>query len=741
MTTDRSELQPFFAPQSVVVYGAVDDMERPAGRIFSLLRRYGRPIYAVHPTLEAAGDFPVYRSASELPEPPDLAVLALSAGRCEGALRDALEAGAKGVIAVASGFGETGASGARAEQRLVSLCREKGARLLGPNTLGVFVPSMRLDTLFVEHGDRSLLVGGPVAVVSQSGSVGVEALGHASSSGFGMRAFVGLGNKADVNEMDMAEWFARDPGTGVLGFYLEDLVNARAFLRNIEQFGDAKPVVMLKGGRTAEGAQAVASHTGSLAGSGGVAKGAWRQYGIHPVRDDQQFCDVCKVLSLCPPMAGERVAIVTPAGGYGVMAADMLGALSGPSALRLARLHPDTVDRLRKVLLPFASPNNPVDLTAACTDDTYDSVLAVLAEAAEVDAVLVVAFFAPEGVSSRLVNILAARKRLSRKPIVVFSLHGPFTEQHLLDFYDRGVAAFGSMSRTVEALVALRERATFLARRGRGDERKTEAHGLDAATEKRILAILTSGGPRRTLHEAEAKALLRCLGIRVPAGVALFPEGGETEDAFAARAVKRLCASGISLPVVLKVLSHAIDHKSDLGGVRTGIRDEGSLFEAIRSMRRSLDARGIRDHGLLVEEHVEARVEAIVGGLTDPEFGPSVMVGLGGIWSEAFQDAAFRLAPVTARDVEEMLDELVSARIFRSFRGFDFPREAFCSLVVRFSHFFGRFSERIDQIDINPVAAGPQGLSVLDAKVFLRNAVDGQPEAGSPRDQGEKVQS
>jgi acyl-CoA synthetase (NDP forming) len=736
MTMDRSDLQPFFAPRSVVVYGAVHDIEKPAGRVFSLLRRCGRPVYAVHPTLQAAGDFPVYRSASELPEAPHLAVLAVSAGHCEAALMDALAAGAKGVIAVASGFGETGASGLRAEHRLVTLCRRKGARLLGPNTLGVFVPSMRLDTLFVEHGDRSLLVGGPIAVVSQSGSVGVEALGHASCSGFGLRAFVGLGNKADISELDMAEWFARDAGTGVLGFYLEDLVDARAFLRTLEKVCQAKPVVLLKGGRTAEGARAAASHTGSLAGSGGVAKGAWRQYGIHQVRDDQEFCDVCKALSLCPPMAGDRVAVVTPAGGYGVMAADIIGSLSGPAALRMAELEPDTAERLRNVLLPFASPDNPVDLTAACTDETYERVLDILVEAPEVDALLVVAFFAPEGVSSRLVSILASRTRLSKKPIVVFSLHGPFTEQHLLDFHDRGVAAFGSMSRSVAALAALRDRAVFLAGRAADGANRCEAAALDPATEERVVDILAPARGRGALHEADAKALLHELGIDVPANVTVFPEAEEGEDAFARRIVKRVSAANLSFPVVLKVLSDTIDHKSDLGGVRTGIRDQTSLFEAVRSMRRSLYGRGVGNHGVLVEEHVEGRVEAIVGGLTDPEFGPSVMVGLGGIWSEAFRDVAFRLAPVRARDVQEMLDELVSARIFRSFRGFDFPTEAFCSLVVRFSQLFYRFSDRIDQIDLNPVAAGPRGLTVLDAKVFLRKAGDGRPAAGATQSIG-----
>jgi len=465
MTTDRSSLASFFSPSAIAIYGATDDIDKPAGRIFSLLRRYGRPLYAIHPTLKSTPKFPVFRSAAEVPEVPELAILAVSDRHCERALCDALERGVKAAIIVASGFSETGPSGAEAEQRLVSLAREKGARLLGPNTLGIFVPHTGLDTIFVEHGDRSLLPGGSIAVVSQSGSVGVEALGYASSSGFGLRAFVGLGNKCDVNEIELAEWFSRDEGTRVLGFYLEDFSRAREFLCNLDRISAQKPVVMLNGGRTAAGAHAVSSHTGALAGSGRVADGTWRQFGVHHVRDDQQFCDFCKVLSLCPAMEGDRVAIITPAGGYGVMAADSLDSLTGPVRLRVADLTPDTVERLRGVLLPFASPQNPVDLTAACTDETYEKALDILRYAPEVDAILVVAFFAPEGISSRLVNIIATKNRQSQKPMVVFSLYGPFTDQHLLEFHDRGVAAFGSMSRAVEALLALRERKMFIKKR------------------------------------------------------------------------------------------------------------------------------------------------------------------------------------------------------------------------------------------------------------------------------------
>ena len=719
MKAEKPALEAFFSPRSLVVYGATDDADKVGGRIFSLLQRYDRPVYPIHPSLDLVAGSPVYRSAGDLPEVPDLAVLAVSARHCGEALRDALGAGTKAAILLAAGFGETGREGLESERRLVSMARSHGARILGPNTLGLFLPHLRLDTIFVEHGDRSLLAGGSIAVISQSGSVGVEALGYASASGFGLRAFVGLGNKSDLNEMDMAEWFSRDRGAHVLGFYLEDLVDGRRFLVDLARVAIEKPVVVLKGGRTAAGAHAAASHTGTLAAKGRVAEGAWRQFGIHRVRDDQHFCDTCKVLALCPPMEGTRVAIITPAGGYGVMAVDSLASLQGPAGLSLAELSAETIERLREVLLPFASPRNPVDLTAACTDETYEAALDILMEAPEVDALLVVAFFAPEGVSSRLVNIIATKNRQSRKPMVVFSLHGPFTDRHLLEFHDRGVAAFGSMSRAVDALVALRERRVFLSKLldRKGEPDRTP---INARTEELLSALLSRPSARKALDEAGAKALLSSLGFRVPRHVALFPEVLEEESAFAIRSVEAVRAAGLSAPVVLKVLSGEILHKSDVGGVRKGIQDDPELERAIQTMRADLCARGFTGHGILVEEQVETVVEAIVGGLNDPEFGPSVMLGLGGVWSESLQDVSFRVAPVTRQDVEEMLDELRSAQLFRSFRGFDFPREDFIALVVLFSRFFHQVSDRIDQIDLNPVAAGPAGLTVLDAKVLLR---------------------
>jgi acetyltransferase len=353
-------------------------------------------------------------------------------------------------------------------------------------------------------------------------------------------------------------------------------------------------------------------------------------------------------------------------------------------------------------------------------DETYEQALDILIHAPEADAILLVAFFSPEGISSRLLNIVATKNRRYGKPMVVFSLYGPFTDRHLLRFHEKGVAAFGSMSRAVEALVALRERRLFLDRRRSADPSPGNA-SPDPAREEESARFLREIPPgKKALHEAEAKALMECLGIPVPRHMIFFPEQGEDCAGFSTRSAKAFAGSGMRFPAVLKVLSEEILHKSDVGGVVPGIANAWELARAIEIMERHLEKEAMPQHGILVEEHVDVRVEAIVGALTDPEFGPCVMVGLGGIYSEAFHDAAFRLAPVSALDVEDLLEGLNASRMFGSFRGFDFPRKQFMDLVVRFSRFFHRFSDRIEQMDLNPVAAGPEGLTVLDAKVLLK---------------------
>jgi acyl-CoA synthetase (NDP forming) len=365
-------------------------------------------------------------------------------------------------LVVASGFGEAGEEGKKLESRLAQIPRHSRTRILGPNTLGLFIPQNRLDTIFVEHGDKSLSEGGGTAFVSQSGSVGTEALGLAANSGFGMRAFVGLGNKCDLDEIDFLKWFGDDTETTCLAFYVESMDRGRKFLEAAAKVSAKKPVVVLKAGRSETGAHAVSSHTGRLAGSDRVVSGAFRQFGVQRVFDDEELCDAAKTLSALPPACGNRVALLSPAGGYGVMGADHVEMTKGGGRLEMAVLSQSTQKRIREISFSYASCRNPVDLTAGANDRMIGDALSAILEDDGVDIVVCIAFFSPPAITDRLVETISGRAKHANKPVIVFTQYGPFTDSYLKKFHKRGVVGFPSIGRAVRAARFLVERAEIL---------------------------------------------------------------------------------------------------------------------------------------------------------------------------------------------------------------------------------------------------------------------------------------
>lgn len=457
-----SALSKLLNPRSIAIIGATGQSGRIGRILFENLMRSQRRLYPVHHDEKQVLGHPVVPSIERLPEDVDLAVIATGARRAVAAAEACAARGIPMIIVIAGGFGETGGEGAALEERLRRIPADFGSRILGPNSLGIFIPSERLDTIFVEHGDQALAGGGGVAFITQSGSVGVEALGLASNLGYGMRAFVGLGNKCDLNEMDFLAHFGDDPGTTCLAFYLEHLEDGRRFLNAARAVARRKPVLVLKAGRTPAGATAVSSHTGRLAGSDRVVGGAFRQFGIQRAMDDEELCDAGKTLAMLPPAPGNRVAVLTPAGGFGVMCADYVELAFRGIRLTMARLAAGTVARIREGTLPFAACANPVDLTASATDDMFGVSLDALLDDSGVDIVICTAFFAPPGVSDRLIDIVAERVRRRVKPVIVFTQYGPFTDLYIRRFHDAGVVGFPSVYRAVRAARFLLERARIL---------------------------------------------------------------------------------------------------------------------------------------------------------------------------------------------------------------------------------------------------------------------------------------
>jgi acyl-CoA synthetase (NDP forming) len=449
-------------PESVAVVGASNTKEKVGGIIFEGLRRSKARLYPVNPHEDVISGHKSYPTVSDLPGTVDVAVITVRAEKAVDIAEQCARCGIQNIIIVAGGFAEAGDRGKALEERLKAVTAQSGSRILGPNSLGVFVPECGFDTIFVEHGDRSLAGGGGIAFVSQSGSVGVEALGLASNTGFPMRAFVGLGNKIDLNELDFLEYFGAEDKTDCVALYIENVEQGRKFLEAAGEVSLHKPVVALKAGRTPSGITAVSSHTGKLAGSDRVVSGAFRQYGIQRAFDDEELCDAAKTLSYLPAARGNRVAVMTGAGGFGVMCADYIETDNPRARLRMARLSDRTVSRIRDKAPPFASCHNPVDLTAGVNNEMFVHTLEALLEDAEVDIVICITFFAPHAVTDELIDMMAGAIKGNGKPVLVFTEYGPFTDTYLKEFYKKHMIGFPSLTRTIRAVRFLVERGRIL---------------------------------------------------------------------------------------------------------------------------------------------------------------------------------------------------------------------------------------------------------------------------------------
>ncbi len=454
----RGTIDKLVHPQSVAVIGASNVVGKPGEIIFRRLTGSSFRLYPVNPRERAVYGIPAYPGISALPEPVDVAVITTAAATATEIAAECARAGVAVLIVIAGGFSETGPEGTALEEKLKGTRGDSGMRILGPNSLGVFIPDSGFDTIFVEHGDRSLAAGGGVAFISQSGSVGVESLGLAANTGFGMRAFIGLGNKADLTEQDFLEYFMADRLTDCLAFYIENVETGRKFLETGKTASREKPIVVLKAGRTTTGAIAVSSHTGRLAGSDKVVSGAFKQYGMQRAFDDEELCDAAKVLSSRKRAAGNRVAVLTAAGGFGVMCTDYIESSNRRAGLEMAEFSPVTEERLRGIAPSFASVRNPVDLTATVTNEMYTASLHALLEDPGVDIVICIALFAPPAITEDLISGIADASDRSEKPILVFTEYGPFTDGYLKELYQRGVVGFPSLSRVVRAVRFLVER-------------------------------------------------------------------------------------------------------------------------------------------------------------------------------------------------------------------------------------------------------------------------------------------
>ncbi len=465
-------LRTLLDPQKIAVIGASNSKEKVGGIVFRRLLTSRRRLFPVNPKETVIEGHKVCPDVHSLPDDIDLAIITISAKASVNAVEMCIKKSIQNYIIVAGGFAEVGDVGIELEGRLKKLAKEHDINILGPNSLGIFLPDENIDTIFVEHGDKALDRNGRVACIVQSGSVGVEALGYAANTGFGMRAFVGLGNKCDLDEIDFLQYFAKDDKTNCLGFYLENIERGRYFLKFASKVAKDKPVVVLKAGRTKTAVSAVSSHTGKLAGSDNVIDGAFKQFGIQRVYDDEEFCDATKVLSMLPGAPGNRVAVLTAAGGYGVMCTDFIENEEKRAPLKMAKLSKTTKKTIKDSTFPFTACANPVDITASADDMMFSLSLDALIADKGVDIIICIAFFAPPGITENLIDIIAQKIKKSSKPVIVFTKYGPFTDSSIKNLYYAGVAAYPSVGRAVRAARFLVQRTKIQDALSAGDIKK-----------------------------------------------------------------------------------------------------------------------------------------------------------------------------------------------------------------------------------------------------------------------------
>ncbi|MCX7707593.1 MAG: acetate--CoA ligase family protein [Anaerolineae bacterium] len=753
-----ASLAPFFTPKGVAVIGASRDPSKLSYGVVRNLtdpeRGYPGPVYPVNPKADEILGLRCYPDIASVPDPVELAVLIIPAT----AVLDAVEAcgrrGIKAAVVISGGFREVGPEGAAREAEMVAIARRYGMRIMGPNGIGVIDTHTPLNTTFV----KGMPPKGHIAFLSQSGALCGGIIDWTVGRGIGFSRFLSVGNEADVNETDLIPFLAADDASRVIALYLEDVKGGPAFVDALRAAAAVKPVLALKTGRTAGGQLATASHTGALAGAHAAFRAACLQTGVIEVEHIEVLFNAALALACQPLPAGNRIAIVTNAGGPAALAADALE----PAGLRLARTGNETQALLRSFLPPDAQTAGPVDLLggadehgyrramdAVLADPACDGVLAILVPQALVNPVAVVEAFAA-----------AARSQVQPvKPVLVClmgeaSLEEAFRVARAADlpaytFPEDAVAAFGALWRRAKwlrrgesAMVASDAGTLAYAaadavedengryglvrslpvglRAGASPEVRvfgagTEAMALQMARARREVQtalLLARSAGRQALDAVEARPLLAAYGITTPR------EALATSPADAAR-----FAAEIGFPVVLKLISPDILHKTDIGGVILDVQDEEAAAKGFEALvgRAAAAHPGARVRGVQVQQMIRGGQEVIVGVKRDPTFGPLIMFGLGGVYVEALRDVSFRLAPLTPLDAEEMIDEVRSARLLAGLRGAPpADRAALVDVIVRIGQLAADHPD-IAELDINPLLVLPQGQGAVavDARVIL----------------------
>jgi len=694
-------LESLFDPQTIAVVGASRKPGKVGYEIVANLLGGGfkGSIVPINPSATEILGLRCYSNFKEYGKTVDLSIISVPSPVVQEAVEQSLHAGAKAICVITAGFKEVGEEGATLEGEIARLCSAKGARLLGPNCLGLINTHHNMNASFAKQMPRA----GCISVISQSGALCTAILDWAVARNIGLAKLISMGNKADLNENEFLAYFASDNNTKVVAGYLESIESGKDFIKAAESATALKPVVILKAGTTKAGAKASSSHTGSLAGADIAYGAAFKQSGIIRAETFEALFDYATVFAMQPLPKGNRIAIITNAGGPGIMAADAVE----HAGMQVAVLEGSTTTALRKKLPFAASVGNPIDVLGDADPERYVAAVNAAQNDESVDAIIVI--LTPQAMTQPAATARAIATCLrGKKPVLVSFMGGEDVMPGRDELVESNLPDYPAPERAVAALRVMCEYAAWRHR----PPRMVARFPVNRRRVERIIARNLRTGQMQ-LGEAQAKDIMRAYNFTVPNG-RFAVTGEEAVD----------IAMKVGFPVALKIVSPDIIHKSDLGGVKLNLGTAEAVQDAydlmmLRIGRAMPDA---RLHGVYVEKMSAGGREVIIGMTRDPQFGPMLMFGLGGIFVEVMKDVTFHLAPVTAEEALQMLKSTRSYALLQGVRGktgVDIAGVA--GALQRISQLVTDFPQ-ITELDINPLIVGEPGREpvVADARITLQ---------------------
>ena len=698
-------LDRLFSPRSIAVIGASKTVGKVGYLTLSNLVQSGfqGPIVPINSAGGELFGLPVYKQLADYPDPIDLVVIAVPAEMVPAAARDAVAKKAGAVVVVASGFKEAGPEGRALEDELIAICQRGGVRLLGPNCLGVINTAIRMNASF----SRRIPQAGSMAIFSQSGALCTAMMDIADERELGVSKAISIGNKADITEVDVLEALAEDEDTRVIVGYLEDISDGDRFVKAAEAASSRKPVVILKAGTTAAGTRAAANHTGVLVGKDTAYGAAFKRAGICRADTFDALFDSATALALQPTPKGDRVLIITNSGGSGTISADAVE----KAGLNVATLGEELALQLRRALPSAAFIDNPIDISAAAEPRHYAAALDIVAAEGSFDAVLIV--LAPQYMTEPAATVRAIVAHLDENmPVLAAFLGGGDIMPSRQELAAAGLPFYDSPERAVTALKAMHEYGVWQRR----PARQVVRFPVNRRRVERII-YRRQRTDRLRLGEVKSKDILKAYGFQIL-------EGRLTTSPEEAMEIARF----IGFPVALKVISPSIIHKSDLGGVRLNLGSAQEVADAFDLMMLRINklAPNAIIGGIYVEKMAEKGLEVIIGMTRDPQFGPMLMFGLGGIFVEVMKDVTFHLAPITENEAAQMLQSTRSYELLQGKRGLkEVDMHAIAVALQRISQLTTDFPQILD-LEINPLIVGEMGNEpvVVDARMTFAPLLD-----------------